>query len=154
MNVKGKIINFRSYLFESKWNLLFDIYDSILKISYISLMKVYLNHIKIQFKERNPLINSVCIYHYKKFVLLWRFFFTECKNRRYMLHIVVFFGIAAIGIVFCGILQWQDIKPPQYICFSSGNLDIVALQKPAAINISFYADTLVVVKKNIAICEL
>ena len=71
-----------------------------------------------------------------------------------MLHIVVFFGIAAIGIVFCDILQWQDIKPPQYICFSSGNLDIVALQKPTAINISFYADTLVVVEKNTAICEL
>ena len=71
-----------------------------------------------------------------------------------MLHIVVFFGIAAIGIVFCGILQWQDIKPPQYICFSGGNLDTVKLQKPAAINISFGIDTIAVVEKNATICEL
>jgi len=38
--------------------------------------------------------------------------------------IAAFFGTAAIGIDFCSILQYQDIKPPPYICFSSGNVDI------------------------------
>ena len=51
---------------------------------------------------------------------------------------MAFFRTAAIGIVFCSVLQQQDRKPPQYICFSSGNLDIEVQQKPAAINISFF----------------
>ena len=92
--------------------------------------------------------------HYKKSVLLQRYFCDRCKNRHYMSPITVFFQTAAIGIIFCSILQRQDIKLPQYICFSGGNLDIVALQKPVAINTSFCANTMAAVKKNVAICEL
>ena len=92
--------------------------------------------------------------HYKKSVLLQQYFCDRCKNRHYMSPITVFFQTAAIGIIFCSILQWQDIKLPQYICFSGGNLDIVALQKPVAINTSFCANTMAAVKKNVAICEL
>jgi len=50
----------------SKLNLLFDIYDLISKKSYPSLMKVFLNYIKVQLKEGNFLIYSVYIIHYKK----------------------------------------------------------------------------------------
>ena len=85
--------------------------------------------------------------HYKKSVLLWRFFCGRCKNHRYMSHIAAFFRTAVIGIVFCSILQRQDIKSLQYICFSSDNLDIAALQKPTTIHISS-------IEKNTAICEL
>ena len=92
--------------------------------------------------------------HYKKYVLLQRFFCDRCKNRHYMSPITMFFQTAAIGIIFCSILQRQDIKLPQYICFSGGNLDIVALQKPAAINTSFCTNTMAAIKKNVAICEL
>ena len=92
--------------------------------------------------------------HYKKFVLLQWFFCGGCKNRHYMSSITVFFGTAAIGIIFCSVLQRQDIKLPQYIYFSGGKLDIVALQKPAAINTSFCANTIAGVKKNATICEL
>ena len=46
----------------SKWNLLFNIYDLISKRCYPSLMRIFLNHIKIQFKEGNPLIYSIDIY--------------------------------------------------------------------------------------------
>ena len=42
----------------SKWNLLFNIYDPISKRSYPSLMRKFLNHIKLQFKEGTPLIDS------------------------------------------------------------------------------------------------
>ena len=45
----------------SKWNLLFDIYDPISTWSYPSLIRVFLNHIKIQLKEGNPLIYSIDI---------------------------------------------------------------------------------------------
>ena len=45
----------------SKWNLLFDIYDPISKWNYLSLMSVFLNHKKVQFKERNPLIYNINI---------------------------------------------------------------------------------------------
>ena len=38
----------------SKSNLLFDIYDLISKRSYHSLMRVFLNNIKVPFKEWNP----------------------------------------------------------------------------------------------------
>ena len=48
----------------------------------------------------------------------------------YMRSIAAFFVTAAIGRVFCGILQRQDIKPPQQTCFSGGNRAIAALQKP------------------------
>ena len=43
---RKKILNFRSYLFESKWKLLFDIYDPISKRSYDSLINVYLKHMR------------------------------------------------------------------------------------------------------------
>ena len=46
----------------SKWNLLFNIYDLISKRCYPLLMRVFLNHIKIQFKKGNPLIYSIDIY--------------------------------------------------------------------------------------------
>ena len=39
-------------------------------------------------------------------------------------------------------------KPSPYICFSGDNVDIVALQTPAAINTSFCVDTIAVVEKN------
>ena len=71
-----------------------------------------------------------------------------------MSHIAAFFGTAAIGIVFCDVLQQQDRKPLQYICFSGGNLDIEMQQKPAAINISFCSDTIVAVENVTTICEL
>ena len=59
MNVKGKkILNLGVLFLNSKWNLLFDIYDSISKRSYPSLIMIFLNHIKVQFKERNPLIDN------------------------------------------------------------------------------------------------
>ena len=45
--------------------------------------------------------------------ILWRFLGPPL----YILSIAVFFGIAAIGAVFCGILQRQDIKLPQYRVF-------------------------------------
>ena len=67
---------------------------------------------------------------------------------------MVFFGTVAIGIDFCNVLQRQDRKPVQYICFSSDNLDIVALQKPATINISFCIDTIAAVEKTTTICDL
>ena len=44
-----------------KWNLLFKNYDPISKRSYPSLMSVFLNYIKVQFKEGNPLIYSIYI---------------------------------------------------------------------------------------------
>ena len=103
----------------------------------------------------------------KKFVLLQQFFCGGCKNCCYMLHIAAFlgpllyigsiaafFGTTIIDIVFCSILQRQDIKPSQYICFSSSNLDIAIGHKPTTINISFCIDTIMVVEKNAAICEL
>ena len=62
-----------------------------------------------------------------------------------MSHIAVFFGTTAVALVFWDVLQWRDIKPLQYICFSGVNLDIEALQNPATINISFCADTIAVV---------
>ena len=46
--------------------MLFDIYDSIFKRSYPLLMRVFLNHIKIQLKERNPLIYNIDIYKNNK----------------------------------------------------------------------------------------
>ena len=61
--------------------------------------------------------------------------------------IAAFQWTVAVALVFCGVLQWRDIEPPQYICFSGVNLDIAALQNPAAINISFCANTIVVVLK-------
>ena len=47
--------------------------------------------------------------------------------------IAPFHWIVAVALVFCGVLQWQDIEPPQYICFSGVNLDIATLQNPATI---------------------
>ena len=47
--------------FNLKWNLLFDIYDIISKISYSSLIRVFLNYIKVQFKEGNYLIDGIDI---------------------------------------------------------------------------------------------
>ena len=48
LNMKEKkILNFRGSLFEFKMKLLFDIYDSIFKWSYPSLMNAFLNHKKI-----------------------------------------------------------------------------------------------------------
>ena len=96
---------------------------------------------------------SYC-YHYKKSELLQQFFCGGCKNRRYMSHIVVFFGIAAIGLVFCSVLQWRDIKSSQYICISGINLVIAVLQNLATINISFCANTIVAIQKTAAICKL
>ena len=64
---------------------------------------------------------------------------------------MAFFGNATIGIDFCGVLQRRDIKPPPYICFSGGNVDIVALLKTAAINTSFCTDAIVAVEKNATI---
>ena len=55
----------------------------------------------------------------------------------YMWSIAAFQWTVAIALVFCGVLQRRDIEPPQYICFSGVNLDIVVLQNPTAINISF-----------------
>ena len=66
----------------------------------------------------------------------------------YIRSIVAFFGTVAIGIVFCGVIQWRDIKPPPYICFSSGNVDIAALLKPTAINTSFCTDAIAAIEKN------
>ena len=54
-----KILNFRNSLFEFKMKFVFDIYDSISKLSYLSLMRVFLNHIKVQLKEGNSLINNI-----------------------------------------------------------------------------------------------
>ena len=71
-----------------------------------------------------------------------------------MSHIAVFFGTTTVALVFCDVLQWRDIKPLQYICFSSVNLDIAALQNPATINISFCANTIAVVQKTATICKL
>ena len=48
----------------SKWNLLFDIYNLISKWSYPSLIRIFFNHIKVQLKEENLLIYSVCLYIY------------------------------------------------------------------------------------------
>ena len=42
----------------------------------------------------------------------------------YIGSIAAFFGIAAIGIVFCSVLQWQDKKSPPYISFRGDNVDI------------------------------
>ena len=67
---------------------------------------------------------------------------------------MAFFRTAAIGTVFCGVLQQQDRKPPQYICFRGSNLDIEVQQKPTAINISFCSDTVVAVENVTTICEL
>ena len=71
-----------------------------------------------------------------------------------MSHIEAFFRTTAVVIVCCGILQQRYIKPPQYICFSSVNLNIAVLQNPIAINILFCADTIAVVYKIVAICKL
>ena len=82
-----------------------------------------------------------------------------------MLPIVVFFVTAMVHRVYSGLfwdcryrtfatLQQWDIKPPPYICFSSGNVDIVTLMKPTAINTSFYADGIAAVEKNAAIFKL
>ena len=49
---------------------------------------------------------------------LWRFFGPPL----YMRYIAVFHWTAAIDLVFCGILQWWYIKPPQYMCFSGVRL--------------------------------
>ena len=46
----------------------------------------------------------------------------------YIGSIAAFFGTAAVGIDFCGVLQRQDIKPSPYICFSGGNVDIAGFQ--------------------------
>ena len=51
----------------SKWNFLFDIYDFISKRNYPSLMRVILNHIKVYFKEENPLIYSIDIRGFSSF---------------------------------------------------------------------------------------
>ena len=68
MNVKGKILNFRSFFFfNSKWNFWFDIFDFISKRNYPSLMRVILNHIKFYFKEENPLIYSIDIRGFSSF---------------------------------------------------------------------------------------
>ena len=58
-------------------------------------------------------------------VLFFLFFFRVQKPPLYVAYCGVFFGTAAIALVFCDILQQRDIKPPQYICFSGVNLDIV-----------------------------
>ena len=52
---------------------------------------------------------------------------------------------SAIGLVFCGVLQWRDIKPSQYISISGINLVIAVLQNLATINISFCANTIVAI---------
>ena len=56
---RRKILNFRNSLFEFKMKFVFDIYNSISKLSYLSLMRVFLNHIKVQLKEGNSLINNI-----------------------------------------------------------------------------------------------
>ena len=93
-------------------------------------------------------------YTTKKTGLLRRFFGGGCKKHCYMLPITAFFGTPTIGIVFCSILQWRDIKLPLYICFRGGNVDIAALLKPTAINTPFCADAIATTEKNAAICEL
>ena len=60
----------------------------------------------------------------------------------YVGSIKAFHWTAAIVLVFCGVLQRRYLEPLQYICFSSVNLDIVALQKLAIINIAFCKDTI------------
>ena len=55
--------------------MLFDIYDHISKLSYPSLMRVFLNHIKIQLKEKKPLIyNKISDFIQKKKISIgfWR----------------------------------------------------------------------------------
>ena len=82
-----------------------------------------------------------------------------------MLPIVAFFVTAAVHRVYSGLfwdcryrtfatLQQWDIKPSPYICFSSGNVDIVALLKPTTINTSFCADGITAIEENAAIFEL
>ena len=51
----------------------------------------------------------------------------------YMGSIAAFHWTAGVALVFYGVLQWQDIEPPQYICFSGVNLDIAMLQNLVAI---------------------
>ena len=79
------------------------------------------------------------------------------KKHRYILPIAAFIGIAAVHRVYRGNFWdcyyrhnflWKDIKPPPYICFSSGNIDIVVLLKPAAINTSFCVDAIAAVERN------
>ena len=72
---RRKILNFRNSLFEFKMKFVFDIYDSISKLSYLSLMRVFLNHIKVQLKEGNSLINNIDQPHYTLFVHAMRVFF-------------------------------------------------------------------------------
>ena len=67
----GGNLNFRNFLFEFKMivavdivgtcvlNLIFDIYDLISKRSYCLLMRVFLNHIKVQFKKKILAIYSM-----------------------------------------------------------------------------------------------
>ena len=66
----------------------------------------------------------------------------------YIGSITVFFGTAAIGIVFCNVLLRRDIKQPPYICLSNDNIDIVALLKPATINTSSCADAIAAIERN------
>ena len=63
----------------------------------------------------------------------------------YIGSIAAFYWTTTVVLVFCSDLQWWDIEPLQSICFSGVNLDIALLQNPAAINISFCIDTIVVV---------
>ena len=72
---RRKILNFRNSLFEFKMKFVFDIYDSISKLSYLSLMRVFLNHIKVQLKEGNSLINNIDYPHYTLFAHAMRVFF-------------------------------------------------------------------------------
>ena len=69
----------------------------------------------------------------------------------YIWSIAAFFGITVVGVDFRSVLQWQDIKPSPYICFSDSNVDIVALLKPATINTSFCVDGIAAMEKNSAI---
>ena len=83
---------------------MFDIYDLIFKKSYPLLIRVFFNHIKVQFKEKNSLINSIVIRiivklsprvhelahkHITMFELFSFFFFLKCdlilqaKSREY-----------------------------------------------------------------------
>ena len=72
-----KILNFRSSLLNSKWNLLFDIYNHISKKNYLSLIKIFLNHIKVQFKDsinNNKMCDdyrSAVIHRRSKCSLMW-----------------------------------------------------------------------------------
>ena len=77
----------------SKWNLLFDIYDIIFKRIHPSLMRVFLNHIKIQFKEGNPLIYSIDIYEKITITYVNLYYYFLKKKKKKKLYYLIYFDI-------------------------------------------------------------